>query len=440
MSRGTDTPCPITFAFQRLRRSDRLSSRGKRTYEAMQGTNKKTRKLPKKPKLIFDDEAADADPNSDRCSDHVTVHERPSGDETASCEPVGVEPAADPATYEFTNNSPTSMEPNIPQSAETLAEEEGNNGLPVGPILASPVHNGGGIPDSDLSVITHDDGFAILDDYFPKSATGLGPLDSVLAPELPMPPGRVTLPGSPNILTANPGSDNEAPREPQTPYPERAIESVEECGSTSHSESPGSVSTSINPTQGASYETDATNVDSLDEAIPFTERTVLDKGSQLLECILAALDSTYNNRHDPAASIPGVLDKVHSTSDHEVFIRIITCIVENWARCNRLITRQALEVAQERLSEVAQDALSSSRIVPFQKSITRGAERAKSDHLRHTIACCDRRELSEIELRNIIAEPLELIGEFHEESDYESAIKRIEREAADGTITHLRHI
>jgi hypothetical protein len=255
-------------------------------------------------------------------------------------------------TQEITN-SPTSMEPNILQSAETLGEEEGNSGIPVGPVLASPVHNGGGIPDSDLSAITYDDGLAILDKYFPKSATGLGPLDGVLAAESPMSAACVALPASPAILTRSSDPGTEALRELETSYPERAIASVEECCSASLSESPGLVSSSINLTRYGLYETNVTDIDSLDTPVLFTKRTVLDKGSQLLEHVLAALDSLFNNRRAPAACIPGVLDKVYSTSDHEVFVRVITSITENWARYNRLITRPALEVAQERLSNVA---------------------------------------------------------------------------------------
>jgi hypothetical protein len=244
-------------------------------------------------------------------------------------------------THEVTNNS-TSTEPNILQSAETLGEEEGNSGLPVGPVLASPVDNGGGIPDSDLSAITHDDGLAILDEYFPKSATGLGQLDGVLAAESPMSAACVALPASPAILTRSSDPGAEAPRESETSYPERAIDSVEECCSASLSELPGLVSPSINLTRYALYETNATDVDSLDTTVLFIKRAVLDKGSQLLEHVLAALDSLFNDRRAPAACIPGVLDKVYSTSDYEVFVRIMTSITENWARYNRLITRPAL--------------------------------------------------------------------------------------------------
>ena len=41
-------------------------------------------------------------------------------------------------------------------------------------------------------------------------------------------------------------------------------------------------------------------------------------------------------------------------------MKIMTGIAENSARCNRLIARPALEVAQERLAEVEQDVASRS--------------------------------------------------------------------------------
>lgn len=203
-----------------------------------------------------------------------------------------------------------------------MGEEEGNSGIPVGPVLASPVYNGGGIPDSDLSAITHDDRLAILDEYFQKAVTRLGPFDGVLAVESPM---SAT---SPAILTRTSDPGAEALRESETSYPERAIDSVKECCSAFLSESPGLVSTSINLTRYSLYETTVTDVDSLDAPVLFTKRAVLDKGSQLLEHVLIALDSLFNNRRAPVAYIPGVLDKVYSTSDHEVFVRVMTSIRE----------------------------------------------------------------------------------------------------------------
>jgi hypothetical protein len=236
-----------------------------------------------------------------------------------------------------------------------LGEREENNGLIVGSVLASPVDDGGGIPDSDLSATTHDDGLAILDEYFPKSATEPGLLSGVLVPEPTAPLARVALPGSPGVVqTPSAHPDIEVPKEPEIPYPGPAINGIEACGSISHSESPGSVSSSANPTRCPSYETNATDIDSLDVVLnsPFTKRAVLDNGSQLLEYVLVAPDSAYNNRCAPVSSIPSVLDKLH-TSDYGIFVKIITGITENWARYNRLIARPVLEVAQERLAEAS---------------------------------------------------------------------------------------
>jgi hypothetical protein len=130
---------------------------------------------------------------------------------------------------------------------------------------------------------------------------------------------------------------------------------------------------------------------------------------------------------------------MRSLRDHAIFVKIMTSITENWAKCNRFIARPALEVAQERLAEIEEGGSSRTRGSPYQTRITR-RHRTKSGHLRHTIACHDRRELSEIELRDILSKPLELRGEFNDENDYENAIKRIEKENANDTKAHLRRM
>jgi hypothetical protein len=302
------------------------------------------------------------------------------------------------------------------ESQEPLDEREENDGVMAGSALAGPVDDSGGIPGRDLSAITHADGLAILDEYFPKSATGLGPLSGVLIPEPPTPPTRFALSGSPGVWTApSAGPDLGVPKEPETSYPEQAIDSVEVCSSISHSGSPESVSSCINPTRCPPNETNATDIDSLGVVIhsPFTKRAILDEGLQLLENILAALDGAYDDRRAPTSCVPGVLDEVHTTSDPEVFVKIMTSIIENWAKCNGFIARPALEVALEKLAEAEQDSSGRLRGDQYQMSKTRG-DRTKSDHLRHTIACRDRRELSEIELQDILSEPLELMGEFND--------------------------
>ena len=228
------------------------------------------------------------------------------------------------------------------------------------------------------------------------------------------------------------------PKESEIPYPERAIDSVEACSSISHSGSRESVSSYINLTRCPTYKTNATDIDSLDMVIHplFTKHEVLDNRPQLLEYVFMALDSAFDDRRAPTSCVPGVLDEVYTTSDYEIFVKIMTSITENWAKLNCLIARPALEIAQERLAEVEQDSSSCTRGRPCQMSITCG-DCTKSDHLRHTIACCNRRELSEIELQDILLELLELMGKFNNENNYKNAIKRIEKENTDDTRTYL---
>jgi hypothetical protein len=51
-------------------------------------------------------------------------------------------------------------------------------------------------------------------------------------------------------------------------------------------------------------------------------------------------------------SVLGVLDDLLTTTNHSNFINIMTSVIENWAKCNRLIARPILEAAQERLRKV----------------------------------------------------------------------------------------
>lgn len=229
-----------------------------------------------------------------------------------------------------------------------------NDGVMVGSTLTILVDDGE-VRRSDLFAMTHADGLAILDEYFPKSTTGLGPLSGLLASEPPTPPPRVALPGSPSVWTTpSAGIDVEVSEESEMPHPERAIDSVEACSSISHSGSPESVSSYINVTRCPSYDTNATDIDSLDMVIhsPFTKRKVLDDGPQLLEHVFMALDSAFDDRRAPTSCVSGVLDEVHTTSDHKIFVKIMTSITENWAKLSRLIARPALEIAQERLAGV----------------------------------------------------------------------------------------
>jgi hypothetical protein len=82
LNRGAGSPCPITLEFKRLRRSSRLSSRTKRSYEAIQGANKRTGKLPKKPKLAADKSSTNKSATDDSATTDVPSTDEPPIDES----------------------------------------------------------------------------------------------------------------------------------------------------------------------------------------------------------------------------------------------------------------------------------------------------------------------------------------------------------------------
>lgn len=65
-------------------------------------------------------------------------------------------------------------------------------------------------------------------------------------------------------------------------------------------------------------------------------------------------------------------------------------------------------------------------------------DRVKLKRLNHAIAYLNVRELSGIELQDLLSELVKLIGEFNEDSDYENAIKHIKKENAKDIRTRLR--
>lgn len=64
-------------------------------------------------------------------------------------------------------------------------------------------------------------------------------------------------------------------------------------------------------------------------------------------------------------------------------------------------------------------------------------DRIKLERLKHTIIYLNVRELSGIELQDLLSELVELIGEFGEESDYEIIIKHIKKENINDIRTRL---
>lgn len=243
--------------------------------------------------------------NTAATSQHDNLLEAPA-DENSGSQPVGDDRTTGPTTLE-TNNL-TATEPNI---NEPVGDLEESDGLIVGSGLAGPVGNGGGIRASDLSAITHADGLAILDEYFPRPVAESGLLNGPLELEPPTPPAPVALSASPDIVQVPSANlSAEVLTESEGAHPERVIESVEATASVSRSGSPGSVFSSTNSTRCQLCETNATEVDAPDMATypSFTKRAVLDEGPQLLGHVLEALRKTEDDRRAPTARILGVLD------------------------------------------------------------------------------------------------------------------------------------
>ena len=210
--------------------------------------------------------------------------------------------------------------------------------------------------------------------------------------------------------------------------------------STPNTGLPESVSSCGDSSSCPSSETDGTDIGLLDVVThtPFARRLVLDDAAQLLEHVLVALGSVYDDSRIPGSSVPGVLESILAKGDHTKFAKIMTSVTENWARCNRLIAKPALDVAQERLREDEQNSLK--RIGDRWQMNMAHEDRVKSQRLKYAIACLDMRELLGIELQDLLSEPAELIGGFNEESDYETTIKHIEKDNADDAKTRLRRL
>lgn len=320
LNRGAGSPCPITLEFKRLRRSSRLASRTKRSYKAMQGANKRTGKLPKKPKLAADKSATNESATNDSATEEPPT-DAPSTDEPPIDEPPINESPNEPTTLESIND------PDTIKSLETSGEA---------PALASLIKGDETTIrrslSSDLPTISHTNRIAILDKYFLKSTTDSRPLNSAVLDEVPTSVANAVCRDSPLVpliqsyaleaLTVLLSASSNAVSSKALGIldPKQAIGGFEMFTSTSNTGSPKSVSSS----------TDLTNIlSSIVTHTPFTRRLVLDDAVQLLEHVLVALEDVYNDSCIPNSSVASVLDNILKTSDYTIFVKIITSVTEN---------------------------------------------------------------------------------------------------------------
>jgi hypothetical protein len=365
LNRGAGSPCPITVEFKRLRRSGRLASQSKRSYEAMQGANKRIGNVLKKARFTASesatcepttDESANDEPDeppTDDLPNDASAIEKPTTDESAAAEsvsePAALEPISDQAIIK-----PNTME--LLETSRDAPHQENTNAIMARSALVSPVDKtAAGRPvDSDLPTITHTNGMAILDKYFPKPAIDSRPLNSAVAPnQLPTSianPAYRDSPLIPSIPSLAPKDLSTSPdivfsKSHSIPNPHQATGGFEM--STPNTGLPKSVSSYGDSSSCPSSETNSTNIGLLDIVThtPFARRLVLNDAAQLLEHILVALGSIYDNSRIPGSSIPRVLESILAKGNHTKFTKIITSVTKNWAKCNRLIAKPALDVA-----------------------------------------------------------------------------------------------
>jgi hypothetical protein len=363
--------------------------------------------------------------------------DEPATDGLATDELATDEPATKPTTLESTDD-PAIIEPNTMEPLETSREDTGRQGTDevmvrseVATTMEDDETTVGGAVEESLPSITHADGITILDEYFPKSAIDSSPYTPVVWPHAPE---ALTAPPSagPNAVSTEVAGSLD---------PDQAMGGLEMSKSTLSTGSLESLSSCTDLTSHLSFEADIVDID-LPDAVkqsPFARRPILDDSVQWLEDVLVALEHVDDTSRTPDSSVPGVLDDLLATTDHPNFVNIMTSVTENWAKCNRLIAKPALEVAQESLRKVKQNKLQGSPADRDQMKKAR-EERARSEHLKHAVACCDVRELSRMAMQDLLSKPAELMGEFRTESDYEDVIKHIEKENANDTRTQLRRL
>jgi hypothetical protein len=65
------------------------------------------------------------------------------------------------------------------------------------------------------------------------------------------------------------------------------------------------------------------------ERTSFARQLVLDDAVQLLEHVLVALEDVYDDSRIPNSSVASVLDDILRTSDHTIFVKIMTSVTKN---------------------------------------------------------------------------------------------------------------
>jgi hypothetical protein len=115
----------------------------------------------------------------------------------------------------------------------------------------------------------------------------------------------------------------------------------------------------------------------------------------------------------------------------------MTTIAENLVKCSRCIAKPAFDAAQRRSREIERN-----KIAPHVRRLTSAytSRILNQKDFPDDIVGLDMRDIAKLEIQRILSKPQELIGEFREESDYETAITHIEKDNANNASIQLRHL
>ncbi|KFY85061.1 hypothetical protein V500_08742 [Pseudogymnoascus sp. VKM F-4518 (FW-2643)] len=307
------------------------------------------------------------------------------------------------------------------------------------------------LPEDGILPMTHGDGLAILDEYFEQPATGAGPVNdadslgnrSMILSESSNQDGTLEATASfgtsrseQQLQTVGKSAVSETFAKPN-PDLAAASAATSESGSGMGSSEVGSLFT--DPTSTASSEARINN-DLLTSEIqhpPFLKRAALDESAQWLEGVLIALEEVDDTSRKLNNSVSGYSDHVFTESEFAQCVKVMTGIAENVVKYTRCMAKPVPNAGQDPSRAVGRNKFSS-----HGRRLTTGCALQTSHQTHHSddISQRGKRDLVEMEMQRLLSKPDELIGDFKEDIDYETALKHIEKDNADDAKIQLRRL
>ena len=424
-----DASLHMRVEFKLLRRSNRLHPK-EGSYENMQGRSAKRRKLTDKR-------------STDTFSSNETSKEPAPGDSTNKTRNRPSKTPSESPSKNPLNPSGTSEqtigEPSVLATFDTHVPVEGGE-------FASASLEG--------DILSQEDVFNILEEYFEQSpgsgsANDKEGLDSRPTPTVECArqngslvhtvrfdtPPVLTSPQHPLSASVDPTSSEAL----ETLELDSAVVSatISESGSSTVPSEHRSVSTVPSSYPPSEAHDICYDLPSGVQHLPCFKRSTLDESAQWLEHVLNALEAANGTSRRPDSSVPGILDDILMNGDFTLCVKVMTTIAENLVKCSRCIAKPAFDAAQQRSREIERN-----KIAPHVRRLTSAytSRILRQKDFPDDIARLDMRDIAQLEIQRILSEPQELTGELREESDYETAIKHIEKDNADNASIGLRRL